>query len=128
MKNKLYFMNDYLRMEQISNTDFEYDFLGETHKVICCFDDVMRNEFEEIRQKRIRAYNLVPKDCRIVPERFIHLYEGLLVGGVLEDTIEIVYGIATPNGIDGYKCSLYFLPNKKVLQKITDYEAVSEND
>ena len=127
MKNKLYFMNDYLRMEQISDTDFEYDFLGETYYT-CCSKKSLEFLFEETRQKRIRTYNLVPKGCRIIPKRFIHLYKGLLVGGVLEDSIKIVYGIANFNGINGYGCSLYFLPNKKVLQKITDYEAVSKND
>ena len=44
----------------------------------------------------------------------------MLIGGITEDSIQIVYGISEPT-IRGYSCSVFFIPSDEVLATLTDY-------
>ena len=48
----------------------------------------------------------------------------MFIGGILEDSIQIVYGISEPT-IRGFSCSVFFIPSDEVLATLTDYDFVS---
>ena len=52
------------------------------------------------------------------------MYRGMFIGGILEDSIQIVYGISEPT-IRGFSCSIFFIPSDEVLATLTDYDSVS---
>ena len=129
----IYFQNDILtvtfrRQEAYINGDwlygpydyFEVIFLnGQLNK---CFYD--KESINKLISKRLRAYNLIPKGCRIIPKDLVGMYRGMLIGGITEDSIQIVYGISEPT-IRGYSCSVFFIPSDDVLVTLTDYNSVS---
>lgn len=138
MNNKLnygdiYFQNDILtvtfrRQEAYVNGDwlygpydyFEVIFLnGEPNK---CFYN--KESIDKLISKRLGAYNLIPKGCKIIPKDLVKMYRGMLIGGITEDSIQIVYGISEPT-IRGFSCSVFFIPSDEVLVTLTDYNSVS---
>lgn len=121
MKN---FKNDVLEMNILSDKKFECIFLGDksTHSTSA---DYMPEYFEDIKNKRLSAYDLVPSGCKIVPKSLAPLLDGLLIGGVLEDSIYIVYGLGEGcSGIRGYSCSLLFFPAQEVLDSMMNYDSL----
>ena len=99
---------------------FEVIFLkGQPNK---CFYD--KESIDKLIAKRLRAYNLIPKGCRIIPEDLVGMYRGVFIGGVLEDSIQIVYGISEPT-IRGFSCSVFFEPSSEVLATLTYYDSIS---
>lgn len=99
---------------------FEVIFLGgQPNK---CFYD--KESIDKLIAKRLGAYNLIPKKCRIVPKDLVGMYRGMFIGGILEDSIQIVYGMSEPT-IRGFSCSIFFIPSDEVLATLTDYDSVS---
>ena len=99
---------------------FEVIFLGE--KPNKCFCN--KESIDKLISKRLGAYNLIPKGCKIIPKDLVKMYRGMLIGGILEDSIQIVYGISEPT-IRGYSCSVFFEPSSEVLASITNYAHIS---
>lgn len=117
----LEFRNDVLEMKQIDDGKFECTFLGDktTHSSSV---DYFEKNYNTVMDKRLRAYALVPNGCKVIPAGLSPLLNGLFIGGVLEDSIIIVYGVGTNGrGITGYSCSLFFFPTQEVLDSITNY-------
>ena len=53
--------------------------------------------------------------------RFLLKYKhGLLIGGILEDSIVRVHGVCK-NGIRGFSCSVFFIPSKEYLDSIMNH-------
>lgn len=129
----IYFQNDILtvtfRQQEAYNVHnhtygpyyyFEVIFLkGQPNK---CFYN--KESIDKLIAKRLGAYNLIPKGCRIIPKDLVGMYRGMFIGGILEDSIQIVYGISEPT-IRGFSCSVFFEPSSEVLASITDYDSVS---
>lgn len=87
----------------------------------CRYD---KESIDKLIAKRLGAYNLIPKGCRIVPKDLVGMYRGMFIGGILEDSIQIVYGMSEPT-IRGYSCSVFFEPSSEVLASITNYAPIS---
>ena len=99
---------------------FEVIFLGgQPNK--CFFN---KESIDKLIAKRLGAYNLIPKGCKIIPKYLVKMYRGMLIGGILEDSIQIVYGISEPT-IRGFSCSVFFIPSDEILATLTDYDSVS---
>lgn len=99
---------------------FEVIFLG--GKPSKCFYN--KESIDKLIAKRLGAYNLIPKGCRIIPKDLVGMYRGMFIGGILEDSIQIVYGISE-HTIRGFSCSIFFIPSDEVLATLTDYDSVS---
>lgn len=129
----IYFQNDILtvtfrRQEAYVNDDWlygQYDYFeviflnGEPNKCFC-----NKESIDKLISKRLGAYNLIPKGCKIIPKDLVKMYRGMLIGGITEDSIQIVYGISEPT-IRGFSCSVFFIPSDEVLVTLTDYNSVS---
>ena len=115
----IYFQNDILtvtyRQQEAYNVHnhtygpygyYEVIFLG--GKPNKCFYN--KESIDKLISKRLEAYNLIPKGCKIIPKDLVGMYRGMLIGGILEDSIQIVYGIYEPT-IRGYSCSVFFIPS-----------------
>ncbi len=87
----------------------------------CCYD---KESIDKLIAKRLGAYNLIPKGCRIVPKDLVGMYRGMFIGGILEDSIQIVYGISEPT-IKRFSCSVFFIPSDEVLATLTNYAPIS---
>lgn len=87
----------------------------------CRYD---KESIDKLIAKRLGAYNLIPKGCRIIPKDLVGMYRGMFIGGILEDSIQIVYGMSEPT-IRGYSCSVFFEPSSEVLASITNYAPIS---
>lgn len=87
----------------------------------CRYD---KESIDKLIAKRLGAYNLIPKGCRIVPKDLVGMYRGMFIVGILEDSIQIVYGMSEPT-IRGYSCSVFFEPSSEVLASITNYAPIS---
>lgn len=83
-----------------------------------------KESIDKLISKRLGAYNLIPKGCRIIPKDLVGMYRGMFIGGILEDSIQIVYGISEPT-IRGFSCSVFFEPSSEVLASITNYAPIS---
>lgn len=129
----IYFHNDILtvtyRQQEAYNVHnhtygpygyYEVIFLGgKPNKCFC-----NKESIDKLISKRLEAYNLIPKGCRIIPKDLVGMYRGMFIGGILEDSIQIVYGISEPT-IRGFSCSIFFIPSDEVLSTLTDYDSVS---
>lgn len=129
----IYFQNDiltvtYKQQEEYVRENWTYEqysyfeviFLGgQPNK---CFYN--KESIDKLISKRLRAYNLIPKGCKIIPKDLVGMYRGMFIGGILEDSIQIVYGISEPT-IRGFSCSVFFIPSDEVLATLTDYDSVS---
>lgn len=99
---------------------FEVIFLGgKPNKCFC-----NKESIDRLISERLGAYNLIPKGCRIIPKDLVGIYRCMFIGGILEDSIQIVYGISEPT-IRGYSCSVFFEPSSEVLASITNYSPIS---
>lgn len=99
---------------------FEVIFLG--GKPNKCFYN--KESIDKLISKLLGAYNLIPKGCKIIPKDLVKMYRGMLIGGILEDSIQIVYGISEPT-IKGFSCSVFFIPSDEMLATLTNYNATS---
>ena len=129
----IYFQNDILtvtfkQQEAYINGDWlyvPYDYYeviflnGQPSK---CFYN--KESIDKLISKRLVAYNLIPNGCKIISKDLVGMYRGMFIGGILEDSIKIVYGIAEPT-IRGYSCSVFFIPSDEVLATLTDYDSAS---
>ena len=74
-------------------------------------------------EKRQSALDLIPKGCIVIPAHLVKNFYGKLIGGVLEDSISIVYGICVAkmsnHGLSGYSCSVFFLPSPELMKELT---------
>ena len=95
---------------------YKMDFLGH----ICVYS-CSKEHINKTIKKRIDAYNLIPDGCRIIPFNQIKLFNGLLIGGILEDSIVRVYGVCE-NGIRGFSCSVFYACDSEYLKSVLDYE------
>ena len=99
---------------------FEVIFLGgKPNKYFC-----NKESIDKLISKRLRAYNLIPKGCKIIPKDLVKMYRGMLIGGILEDSIQIVYVISEPT-MKGFSCSVFFIPSDEMLATLTNYNATS---
>ena len=87
-----------------------------------CFYD--KESIDKLISKRLRAYNLIPNGCKIITKDLVGMYRGMFIGGILEDSIQIVYGIAEPT-IRGFSCSVFFIPSDEIIATLTDYNSAS---
>jgi len=78
---------------------------------------------DKIIEKRMAAYNLIPDGCKVIPKDLVGMFSGLLIGGIMADSIKRVYGICE-NGIRGFSCSIFFIPSKAYLDSIMDYGCI----
>ncbi len=130
----IYFQNDILtvtfkQQEAYVNGDWLYGpydyyeviFLGEQLSQRYNYN---KESIDKLISKRLRAYNLIPEGCKIIPKDLVGIYRGMFIGGILEDSIQIVYGISEPT-IRGFSCSVFFIPSEEVLATLTDYNATS---
>lgn len=113
------FENSYLKCARVGHS-FNVTFLGKTCEHSGYTDKLIIQELN----KKVAAYELIPEGCEIIPANLIGLFDGLLIGGIMADSIRIVYGLGV-NGISGYFCSVYFIPNREVIDSITGYDNVS---
>lgn len=118
------FKNEILEVVNVKEhkgyNEYDYTFVGQK-------GGYSTNEkgIQEFINKRIRAYNLIPAGCTVIPATLIGLFQGMFVGGVLADSVYTVYGLVGNNsGLHGYHCSIYFLPTKEVLESIMNYSSV----
>lgn len=120
----LEFKNDVLEMKQLSDKKFEYTFLGKKTTSSCSSSYFQKN-WDDTKNKRLTAYDLVPSGCKVMSSDFSPMLDGLFIGGVLEDSLYIVYGVGTNGrGISGYSCSLFFFPTQEVIDSITNYSSL----
>lgn len=117
----IYFENEILKVTYTNgyypgHFMYQMDFLGH----ICTYS-CSKESLDETIRKRINAYNLIPDGCRVIPANMIKLFNGLLIGGILEDSIMRVHGICE-NGLRGFSCSVYFTTDAEYLKSILDYE------
>lgn len=101
-------------------TSMELDFLG--HK--SGFSPATKENAERCIKKRLKAYEAIPKGCIIIPKQEQDSLRGLLIGGILEDSIQIVYGVCEGGGLSGFSCSVHFLPSSDTLQELTNYKSL----
>ena len=116
----VYFENEILKVtyaESYYHDEFAYlvDFLGNT-----CTHHCLEEHIKETIRKRIAAYNLIPDGSRIISANQVKLFNGLLIGGILEDSIIRVHGVCD-NGLRGFSCSVFFIPSKEYLDSIMNY-------
>ena len=116
----VYFENEILKVtytESYYHDEFAYlvDFLGNT-----CTHHCLEEHIKETIRKRIAAYHLIPDGCRIISANQVKLFNGLLIGGILEDSIVIVHGVCE-NGLRGFSCSIFFIPSKEYLDSIMNH-------
>jgi len=97
----------------------EYEFLGSTASITS-------NKPEDHLNKRNRAIDLIPNGAIIVPKNLISLFNGVLMAGILQDSVYTVYGICE-GGIRGYACSVYYVPTKEELDKMTPNQALLDS-
>jgi len=97
---------------------YEVNFLGDVYRHSCSEESI-----NETIEKRIAAYNLIPDGCKVIPADMIGMFRGLLIGGIMEDSIKRVHGICE-NGIRGFSCSIFFIPSKEYLESIMDYGSI----
>lgn len=97
---------------------YEMDFLGHISRHSCSKESI-----DETIKKRINAYALIPDRCKVIPAHLVGLFNGKLIGGILEDSIQRVYGICE-NEIRGFSCSVFFIPNQEHLDSIMDYSSI----
>ena len=98
---------------------YEIDFLGYISRYSCS-----KESADNIIKKRMDAYNLIPDGCKVIPSNMVCMFNGLLIGGIMEDSIKRVHGICE-NGIRGFSCSIFFIPSKKYLDSIMNYGALT---
>lgn len=99
--------------------EFEFYFLGSIIKL-------MTPDIETCNmyiKKRIDAYNLIPDGCKIIPAHLVGNFRGMFIGGILEDSIIRVYGLAEPT-IRGFHCSVFFIPSEEHLKSIMNYDSI----
>jgi hypothetical protein len=118
----VYFENEILKVTYTNgyypgHFMYEMDFLGDIGRYSC-----NKQSIDETIKKRIAAYNLIPIGCKVIPGHLIGMFKGLLVGGIMEDSIIRVHGICE-NGIRGFSCSVFFIPSKEYLDSIMDYDS-----
>ena len=118
----VYFENEILKVTYVSGYYpgyfmYEMDLLGHISRYSCD-----KKYMDETIEKRIAAFNLIPVGCKIIPKHLIGMFKGLLVGGIMEDSIIRVHGICE-NGIRGFSCSVFFIPSKEYLESIMDYDS-----
>lgn len=118
----VYFENEILKVTYASgyypgHFMYKMDFLGDITRYYCSKESI-----DEKIEKRIAAYNLIPAGCKVIPKHLIGMFKGLLVGGIMEDSIIRVHGICE-NGIRGFSCSVFFIPSKEYLDSIMDYKS-----
>ncbi len=97
---------------------YEMDFLGSISRYSC--DEIY---MDETIKKRIDAYNLIPDGCKVISKDLVCMFNGLLIGGIMEDSIKRVHSICE-NGIRGFSCSVFFIPSKAYLDSIMDYGSI----
>lgn len=97
---------------------YEVNFLGDVSRYSCSKESI-----DETIEKRIAAYALIPDGCKVIPKDLIGMFKGLFIGGVLKDSIKIVYGICD-NGITGFSCSVFFISNQELLDSVMDYSSL----
>lgn len=122
----VYFENEILKVTYASgyypgHFMYEIDFLGHITRYSCS-----KESLDETIIKRIDAYNLIPDGCRVIPVNMVKLFNGLLIGGILEDSIIRVHGIYE-NGLRGFSCSVYYTTDAEYLKSILDYENKIDN-
>ena len=120
----VYFENEILKVTYTSgyypgHFMYKMDFLGDIGRYSCSKESI-----DETIKKRIAAYNLIPVGCKIIPKHLIGIFKGLLVGGIMEDSIIRVHGICE-NGIRGFSCSVFFIPSKEYLDSFMNYGALT---
>lgn len=118
----VYFENEILKVTYVSgyypgHFMYKMDFLGDIGRYSCSEESI-----DETIKKRIAAFNLIPTGCKVIPNHLIGMFKGLLVGGIMEDSIVRVHGICE-NGIRGFSCSIFFIPSKEYLDSIMDYDS-----
>jgi len=86
---------------------FEITFLG--NKTVTTTFSNHQARFKDAMHKLKTAYNMVPKGAAIIPENRIQECRGHLVGGILQDSLLPVYGIANDRGLVGYACSIFWV-------------------
>ena len=116
----VYFENEILKVTYTNgyypgHFMYQMDFLGHIFTYSCS-----KESLDETIRKRINAYNLIPDGCRVIPANMIKLFNGLLIGGILEDSIVRVHGVCK-NGIRGFSCSVFFIPSKEYLDSIMNH-------
>lgn len=119
------------KLDESSYPYYELDFLGHKTNIYSGW----HNDFEGIKsyiEKRESAYELIPKDCIVVPKHLIGNFYGKLIGGILEDSISIVYGICEAKlngqGLGGYSCSVYFIPSQEIMRGFTEIDNAFQYD
>jgi len=110
-------MSDIVSFKKLADGGYVVDFLGYIERVYCSSEKQAVN----LMNKRIEAYDLIPKNCIVIPKHKVSLFDGKLIGGVLEDSIRIVYGIGD-GGVRGYSCSVFFLPSAEIVSDFINYE------
>lgn len=118
----VYFENEILKVTYVSgyypgHFMYEMDLLGHISEYSCS-----KEYMDNTIRKRIAAYNLIPFGCKVIPKHLIGMFNGLLIGGIMEDSIIRVHGICE-NGIKGFSCSVFFIPSKEYLDSIMDYDS-----
>ena len=98
---------------------YDFIFLGYKTRIHSSYSHI-----EDVIDKRTRAYDLIPAGAKIIPAPLVRICEGLFIGGVLEDSIEKVYGIARDDGIRGYSCSVYWIPSEEELGGFQNYNSL----
>lgn len=127
----VYFKNDILEVKYFEEPTklkndrniyypyFEINFLGSISKYGCGDTEYI----DKVIKKRQDAYDLIPIGCKVVPYSLVRLFNGLFIGGIMEDSIKRVYGISS-NGIRGFSCSVFFIPNQEHLDSIMNYQSI----
>lgn len=97
---------------------YELNFLGAITNVHTDFKGICK-----YIEKRQPALDLIPKGCIVIPAHLVKNFYGKLIGGVLKDSISIVYGICVArtsnHGLSGYSCSVFFLPSPELMKELT---------
>lgn len=119
----VYFENEILKVVYTNGWHpghfmYEIDFLGHISRHSCDKESI-----DETIKKRGDAYALIPDGCKVIPKDLIGMFEDLVIGGIMEDSIKIVHGICE-NGIRGFSCSVFFIPSKEYLDSIMDYSSI----
>ena len=135
MNRQIIHETDYLKVTKEKETiphsqgDYEVDkydveFLG--HKTT--HHGYNEASIQKVILKRTKAYDLVPQGAKIIPKQLIGMCKGLLVGGILEDSLYAVYGLCEGKlnsaGISGYSCSIFWFPTDEELKSFTDFDSL----
>lgn len=97
---------------------YEIDFLGHISRYSCS-----KKSIDETIEKRISAYALIPDGCKVIPAHLVGLFNGKLIGGILEDSIQRVYGLCD-KGIRGFSCSIFYFGDEDFLNPMIDYSSI----